>query len=80
MSKLTEDEIKQLDIVKKNKQTIIMELGEIKLAELQLEDRIDSALEFLDKLKEQENSTIKALEKKYGAGTIDTNSGEFIPA
>lgn len=80
MAKLTDDEVKQLDVIKKNKETILMELGDIKLTELKLEDRLDQAIEFLDKLKEQEKSTVTSLEQKYGKGTVNIDTGEFIPS
>jgi len=79
MAKLTEEETKQLDIIKKNKETILLELGDIKLTELKLQERLTQATDFLTKLKEQEKSTVNSLEQKYGQGTINLDTGEFIP-
>jgi|TARA_R110000803_G_scaffold210743_1_gene283571 hypothetical protein len=79
MAKLTEEETKQLDIIKKNKETILLELGDIKLTELKLQERLTQATDFLTKLKEQEKSTVNSLEQKYGQGTINIDTGEFIP-
>ena len=47
MAKLTEEETKQLDIIKKNKETILLELGDIKLTELKLQERLTQATDFL---------------------------------
>ena len=56
-----------------------MELGDIKLTELKLQERLTQATDFLTKLKEQEKSTVNSLEQKYGQGTINIDTGEFIP-
>ena len=47
--------------------------------EILLEQRNDNAFDFLAKLKEQEMSTMKQLENKYGKGSINLDTGEFIP-
>ena len=44
-----------------------------------LEQRNDNAFDFLTKLKEQEISTMKTLEDKYGKGSINLDTGEFTP-
>lgn len=79
-SKLSQEELEQIDVVRKNKETILTELGQIKLAELNLEKRLEKAEEFLTQLDEQEAELAKYLEDKYGNGTVDVNSGEFIPS
>ena len=34
----------------------------------------------LEKLQKEEGELVKGLNEKYGAGTVDLQSGEFIPA
>jgi hypothetical protein len=77
--KLTEEDLKLIDNLKKNKENFFLELGQIKYNEILLEQRNDNAFDFLAKLKEQEMSTMKQLENKYGKGSINLDTGEFIP-
>jgi hypothetical protein len=77
--KLTEEDLKLIDNLKKNKENFFLELGQIKYNEILLEQRNDNAFDFLTKLKEQEMSTMKQLENKYGKGSINLDTGEFIP-
>ena len=79
-NKLTQEELEQIEVVRKNKETILTELGQIKLAEPNLETRLEKAEQFLTQLDEQEAELAKYLEDKYGNGTVDVNSGEFIPS
>lgn len=75
--KLTNEELEQIEVVKKNKETILVELGQIKLAELNLEKRLEKAEEFLSQLEKQETEIAKYLEDKYGNGTVNVETGEF---
>ena len=77
--KLTEEDLKLIDNIKKNKENFFLELGQIKYNEILLEQRNDNAFDFLTKLKEQEVTTMKLLEDKYGRGSINLDTGEFIP-
>tara|TARA_B100001115_G_C15845026_1_gene425243 strand:+ start:2944 stop:3198 length:255 start_codon:yes stop_codon:yes gene_type:complete len=79
-TKLTEEEVKQIKVVQDNRQKVINELGQIKLAELNLEKRLESAETTLDQLQQQENELAKYMETKYGNGVIDIDTGEFTPS
>lgn len=79
-TKLTNEELEQIEVVRKNKETILTELGQIKLAELNLEKRLEKAEEFLAQLDQQEAELAKYIEDKYGNGTVDVNTGEFTPS
>ena len=56
---------------------IIKEFGSIKLAEINLKNRITRAEEFLTKLRKKEDELAKGLEEKYGKGTVNMSTGEF---
>ena len=75
--KLTEEEIKQLETTQVNRNKLLIELGQIKLAEITLEKRLEYAENFLSELEQQESSFAKLLEDKYGNGSIDIKTGEF---
>ena len=79
-TKLTEEEVKQIKVVQDNRQKVINELGQIKLAELNLDKRLESAETTLDQLQQQENELAKYMETKYGNGVIDIDTGEFTPS
>lgn len=78
--KLSDEEIKSLLNVKENGKLIIQEFGQITLAEENLKQRKSAAVEFLNNLKQKETELAKQLEDKYGKGTVNTDTGEFIPA
>ena len=75
--KLTEEELKQIENTQVNRNKLLTELGQIKLAEITLEKRLEFAENFLSELEQQESSVAKLLEDKYGNGTIDIKTGEF---
>jgi len=77
--KLTKEELDRIEGLKKNKDNFLIELGQIKYNEILLNERNENVLSFLQKLKEQEVSVMKSLEDKYGKGTVNVETGEFIP-
>ena len=77
--KLTKEELDIIEGLKKNKDNFLIELGQIKYNEILLNERNENVLSFLQKLKEQEVSVMKSLEDKYGKGTVNVETGEFIP-
>jgi len=78
--KLTEEEIKQIQEVQQSQASLVQELGEISLFELNLEARKDKAEDFLNELRVKEEQIGKELQEKYGSGTINLDKGEFIPS
>ena len=77
--KLSKQELQSLDNLKTNKDNFLIELGQIKYNELLLDERNDKAIDFLDKLRDQELAIMKSLEDKYGKGAINVQTGEFTP-
>ena len=77
--KLTQEELSQIETIKQKSQAIVQELGQIELLKVNLKDRKDNALAYLQELKQEEVDLAKALEESYGKGTIDLEKGEFIP-
>ena len=78
VSKLTEEELLQLQQIQNNNQAIVREFGQIAIAELDLDKRRENAETFLDNLRKAETETAKTLEEKYGRGNINLQSGEFV--
>ena len=77
--KLTKEEVNQLKHIKSSTEKVVNEFGQISISEEGLKQRKARAVEFLDQLKGQENQLAKSLEDKYGKGSVNIDSGEFIP-
>ena len=76
-TKLTVDEIKSLEKIENHNLSIIREFGLINIAQLNLNQRNERAEKFLSDLRESEVRIAKALEDKYGPGTVNLTTGEF---
>lgn len=73
--KIPEEDLNQINQLFKKKETLNRELASIKLAEIQLEERENSAIAFLKQLNQLEAE----ISKKYGNGVINTDDGTFTP-
>ena len=85
--KFTEDELAKIVELREANAQKITEFGQIELEILLTNQRLDALAEAKAKLQEaysglqkKESDLIKELNDKYGAGTVDLQSGEFIPA
>lgn len=79
-TKLTQEELQQLQEIQQQNQALALELGNLELTKIQIESRYDELVEFHTQLKDKEKEIGKELSEKYGNGTIDLEKGEFIPA
>jgi predicted nuclease with TOPRIM domain len=84
--KFTEDEMKKIKEFQESYVTIQQNLGQLSIAKL----RLNQQLESLDKSKEDlqnkftktqkdEQKFIEEITKKYGDGTLNPETGTFIP-
>lgn len=78
--KLSEIEINQLNDIKNTRNSCIMEFGNISIIRKQLEDRETAALARWNSIQTSERTLAKSLENKYGVGTVNIETGEFIPS
>lgn len=76
-TKLKKEQIEELSKIKSNNEILLKELGLIKLQEIDLEARENRAIDFLTKMREAENNIAQSLEKEYGKGTVNLDTGEF---
>ena len=79
-TKLSQEELQTIQQLQEKNRAIVMEFGEIELIKLNLERRAENAKKFLAELREEENTFGKDLSEKYGDGTVDLSTGEFVPA
>jgi hypothetical protein len=77
--KLEKNELSQLNNIKNARSSVINEFGKISIIELQLSQRKNNAEINFAKIEEAQVDLAKNLEEKYGKGTIDIDSGVFIP-
>ena len=78
-TKVTAEELQQLQEVQKRSQLLVQELGTIALQRLNLDQREESAERFLQETQQLEAQLSKALEEKYGKVTVDTSTGDIAP-
>ena len=78
--KLTRKEIDSLKEIQQKNNAIVAEFGNLRIAKLQLDAREAELVKFFNDLKEEEAEMGKTLSDKYGVGSINIESGEFIPA
>ena len=84
--KFTEDELKTVTKIREDYFNIQNEFGQIKLAKIRLETQINSVEIREEELHKQfvelQNSETKFLDSitdKYGQGTLNPETGEFVP-
>ena len=78
--KLTQEELGKIQELQEKNRAAVMELGEIAMITLNLGKRQEGAEKFISELREEEQTFGKELSEKYGNGTINLESGEFVPA
>jgi hypothetical protein len=85
--KFTKDELDKVTELRDQFGNKVNEFGQLELELLLTSQRIERLAEAKTKLQEdylnlqkEEGELVKGLNEKYGAGTVDLQSGEFIPA
>jgi len=73
---------KDLERIKKlqtNLTTISTQFGQIAISKLKLEERESLLKEQLSLLTKEETTIAKSFTDKYGKGSLDVDTGEFVP-
>tara|TARA_Y100001973_G_C5143502_1_gene304188 strand:+ start:841 stop:1119 length:279 start_codon:yes stop_codon:yes gene_type:complete len=85
--KFTEEELKSIQDIQKKYFDIQGELGRISITRIRLNQQLDSLSEREDNLNEEfigaqneEKTFVDSINKKYGEGVLDPESGTFTPA
>lgn len=78
--KLTEEEISELNEIQQNNLRVIQQMGQIQISRMNLDEQQKSVEQDLYIVKSKENKLLQDLEEKYGRGSVDISTGEFIPA
>lgn len=77
MQIVSKDILKQLESIKQRKNSLTFQLGQIEFQKSELEKSKKSILNTFTELKDEEQTLIDFIEKTYGNGTLDLNTGEF---
>jgi hypothetical protein len=78
--KFTEEELNSLKEVRSTFQELSYKLGQLEIQRLGLEEDKANTVKVLEETIVKEKQVAKDLMSKYGKGTIDIDSGEFIPS
>ena len=85
--KFTQDELAKIVELRESNSQKISEFGQVELEILLTNQRMDALQDAKAKLQEEyvglqdkEKELVKELNDKYGSGTVDLDSGEFIPS
>lgn len=85
-TKFTQEELDQIAELQKTNTQKVSEFGQIEIEILLAEQRLEnlkiakkSYQEQYIELQRKEEEVVSNLNKKYGVGTVDVNTGEFIP-
>ena len=78
--KLTQEELQTIAELQQKNNAVVSELGQVELAKMSIDARRANAEAYLTDLRKEEEEFGKTLSEKYGAGSIDLESGEFVPA
>ena len=85
--KFTEEEVNMIQTLREGNARKIQEFGQIEIETFLTEQRLEAlknakekSLEEYKNLQQQEQGLVKTLNDKYGTGTVDLESGEFIPS
>ena len=77
--KLTTEEIQRITELQQKNNTLVTELGQVELIKLNLQLRKESAEKFFEELRSEDQELAKELTDKYGSGSINLETGEFVP-
>jgi hypothetical protein len=78
-TKFTEDELKSINELQVKYNQITMAMGQLTISKHNLELREEALKSTLEDTRNSEQDLAKSLNKKYGQGTLDIESGEFTP-
>ena len=82
--KLTKEELETIDSIRNEASQIFFDLGRIAISRRNVLNQIEDDEEKLenqhDDLVKKENDFYQTLQEKYGDGSIEPSTGEFIPS
>ena len=77
--KFTEEELKQVQNIQASYSNIQNQFGQLKMAQIRLDNQEIDLENSLQKIKEEEKKFLDSITDKYGQGTLDPETGVFTP-
>tara|TARA_R100000005_G_C4990789_1_gene198220 strand:+ start:842 stop:1120 length:279 start_codon:yes stop_codon:yes gene_type:complete len=77
--KFTDDELDKLKDIRNRYQELVFKLGQVRAQQLDFEIREEQITTSVKELKKEEQTFAAELNTKYGAGSLDIQTGEFNP-
>ena len=77
---LTEEEIKSLTSLQQEQNDLLFQLGQVNYQLYFFEREKTRVQNLIEAFEKKQTDSAKQLEEKYGAGTVNLESGEFIKA
>ena len=85
-TKFTDEELQSLQELQNTYASITTQFGQVRVSRINLERQLNALDEVEDNLEKDwetnrqvENDLVKILNEKYGAGTLNPQTGEFTP-
>jgi hypothetical protein len=77
---LTEEEVKSLTSLQQEQNDLLFQLGQVNYQLYFFEREKTRVQNLIEAFEQKQTDSAKQLEEKYGAGTVNLESGEFIKA
>ena len=77
--KFTKDELTQVQNIQKSYANVQNQFGQLKMAQIRLDEQEVELEEALKTLQEKEKKFLDGITEKYGQGTLNPETGEFTP-
>ena len=77
--KFNEEELKEVQNIRQGYLNIQQSFGQLKLAQMRLENQEIELEESLKSLQDNENKFLEGITKKYGDGSLNPETGVFTP-
>ena len=79
VQKFTEEELKSLTELQAKSQNATFQFGQFYIEKTKLEEQENILKRNLEELRKSERSLAETLTNKYGKGSINPDTGEFVP-
>ena len=77
--KFTEEELTQVQNIQKSYQNVQSQFGQLKLAQIRLDNQEVDLEEALKSIQSEEKKFLDGITDKYGHGTLNPETGVFTP-
>ena len=75
----TQEEINSITDLQNKTQSVVFQLGQLKLSEMQLESKLEELKNNLSSIETEETALADGFSSKYGVGSLNIETGEFTP-